>query len=49
MPDERPGRLTGDGPVRCVTEPVAGIDERVLLGGSLAHEAGYFWQTATQA
>jgi hypothetical protein len=29
--------------------PVAGIDERLLLGGSLAYETAHSWQAATQA
>jgi hypothetical protein len=28
---------------------VAGIDERLLLGGSLAHEKAHCWQAAAQA
>lgn len=32
----------------CRTVRVAGIDERVLLGGSLAYETGHFWQAAIQ-
>jgi hypothetical protein len=29
--------------------PVAGIDERLPLGGSLAYETAHYWQAATQA
>ena len=29
--------------------PVAGIDERLLLGGSLVYETAHSWQAATQA
>lgn len=31
------------------SRPVAGIDERLLLGGSLAYETAHSWQAATQA
>jgi hypothetical protein len=35
--------------VNAHSRPVAGIDERLLFGGSLAYEKAHYWQAATQA